>query len=81
MRSSCGAFFQLVIKGKRPLVGGTISGLVVLGSIREQAEEARESKPIRNIPLPGMVANAFNPSTQEAEAGGFLSSRPAWSTK
>jgi hypothetical protein len=25
--------------------------------------------------------HAFNPSTQEAEAGGFLSSRPAWSTK
>jgi major histocompatibility complex class I len=30
---------------------------------------------------PGMVVHAFNPSTQEAEAGGFLSSRPAWSTK
>jgi hypothetical protein len=27
------------------------------------------------------VAHAFNPSTWEAEAGGFLSSRPAWSTK
>jgi hypothetical protein len=26
-----------------------------------------------------MVAHAFNPSTWEAEAGGFLSSRPAWS--
>jgi hypothetical protein len=26
-----------------------------------------------------MVAQAFNPSTREAEAGGFLSSRPAWS--
>jgi hypothetical protein len=25
----------------------------------------------------GMVAHAFNPSTREAEAGGFLSSRPA----
>jgi hypothetical protein len=32
-------------------------------------------------PEPGVVAHAFNPSTGEAEAGGFLSSRPAWSTK
>ena len=43
-RSSCGAFSQLVIKGERPLVGGTISELVVLDSIREQAEQARGSK-------------------------------------
>jgi hypothetical protein len=28
-----------------------------------------------------MVAHDFNPSTWEAEAGGFLSSRPAWSTE
>jgi hypothetical protein len=28
-----------------------------------------------------VVAHAFSPSTWEAEAGGFLSSRPAWSTK
>jgi hypothetical protein len=28
---------------------------------------------------PGVVVHAFNPSTREAEAGGFLSSRPAWS--
>jgi hypothetical protein len=28
-----------------------------------------------------VVAHAFNPSTWEAEAGGFLSSRPTWSTK
>jgi hypothetical protein len=28
-----------------------------------------------------VVAHAFNPSTWEAETGGFLSSRPAWSTK
>jgi hypothetical protein len=27
------------------------------------------------------VAYAFNPSTWEAEAGEFLSSRPAWSTE
>jgi hypothetical protein len=30
---------------------------------------------------PGTVAHAFNPSTWDAEAGRFLSSRPAWSTK
>jgi hypothetical protein len=28
-----------------------------------------------------VVAHTFDPSTWEAEAGGFLSSRPAWSTK
>jgi hypothetical protein len=30
---------------------------------------------------PGTVVHAFNPSTWKAEAGGFLSLRPAWSTK
>jgi hypothetical protein len=41
MRSNCKAFSQLVIKVGGPLVGGTFSGLVVLGSIRKQAEQAR----------------------------------------
>jgi hypothetical protein len=50
MRSSCKAFSQLVIKWGGPLVGGAISGLVVLGSIRKQAEQARGCKPVRNIP-------------------------------
>jgi hypothetical protein len=50
MRYNCKAFSQLVIKEERPLVGGAISGLVVLGSIREQAEQARGSKPVKNIP-------------------------------
>jgi hypothetical protein len=50
MRSSCESFSQLVIKGERPLVGGAIPGLVVLSSIREQAEQARRSKPVKNIP-------------------------------
>jgi hypothetical protein len=49
MRYNCKAFSQLVIKGERPLVGGTNSGLVVLVSIREQAEQARGSKPVSNI--------------------------------
>jgi hypothetical protein len=49
MRSNCKAFSQLVIKGERPLVGGTISGLEVLGSIREQAEQTRGVKPVKNV--------------------------------
>jgi hypothetical protein len=31
-------------------VGGAIPGLVVLGSIRKQAEQASGSKPVSNIP-------------------------------
>jgi hypothetical protein len=50
MRSSYKAFSQLEIKWGGLLVGGTISGLVVLGSIREQTEQIRESKPVKNIP-------------------------------
>jgi hypothetical protein len=30
---------------------------------------------------PSVVVHTFNPSTREAEAGGFLSLRPAWSTE
>jgi hypothetical protein len=60
MSSNCKAFSQLVIKGERPHVGGAISGLVVLGSIREQAEQARGGKPIKNIPpWPSASAPAF----------------------
>jgi hypothetical protein len=44
-----GAFPWLVIK-VGPIVGGAIPELVVLGSIRKQAEQARGSKPVRNIP-------------------------------
>jgi major histocompatibility complex class I len=35
----------------------------------------------KNISSWAVVMHAFNPSTWEAEAGGFLSSRPAWSTE
>jgi hypothetical protein len=49
MRSSCGAFSQLVINLGGPFVGDAIPGLVVLGSIRKQAEQARGSKPGSNI--------------------------------
>jgi hypothetical protein len=50
MRSSCKAFSQLVIKAGGLFMGGAIPGLVVLGSIRKQAEQARESKAVSNIP-------------------------------
>ena len=35
----------------------------------------------KTVAVWGMVAHAFNPSTWESEAGGFLSSMPAWSTE
>jgi major histocompatibility complex class I len=38
-------------------------------------------KAFNKIQQAHIVAHAFNPSTREAEAGGFLSSRPAWSTE
>jgi hypothetical protein len=50
MRFSCGIFSQLEIKGRGPIAGGAIPGLVVLGSIKKQAEQARRSKPASNIP-------------------------------
>jgi hypothetical protein len=58
MRSSCKAFSQLVIKCGGPLVGGANSGQIVLGSMREQAEQARGSKqaskehPSASAPVP-----------------------------
>jgi hypothetical protein len=42
---------------------------------------SRQSCPASVYVEQGMVVHAFNPSTWEAEADRFLSSRPAWSTK
>ena len=67
MRSSCGAFSQLVIKGGEPLMGGAISGLVVLGSIREQAEQARGSKPVSSTP-PGPLHQLLLPDLPEFQS-------------
>ena len=50
MRSSCKAFSQIVMKRGRSIVCCAIPGLIVLGSIRKQVEQARGSKPVRNIP-------------------------------
>ena len=52
MRSGCKAFSYLVAGDGRTqlIVGGAIPGLVVLGSIRNQAEQALESKPAGSTP-------------------------------
>jgi hypothetical protein len=43
---------------------------------KEKKEKRREEKREKAV-----VAHAFNPSAWEAEAGGSLNLRPAWSTK
>jgi hypothetical protein len=51
MISGYKALYLLVIKFEGgPIVGGAISGLVVLGSIRNQVEKTRGSKVLHNIP-------------------------------
>jgi hypothetical protein len=64
MRSSCKAFSQLMIKRGGHLVSGAIPGLVVLGSIRKQAEQARGSKPVSNI-LPWLLHQLLLPDLLE----------------
>jgi hypothetical protein len=51
-------------------------------SLKWLRKEVIEDWCVRKI-VPGraVVAHVFNPSTWEAEAGGFLSSRLAWSTE
>jgi hypothetical protein len=53
----------------------------VAGSIPKSLKMPWKENHSRFWERPSMVAQAFNPSTEEAEAGGFLSSRPAWSTE
>jgi hypothetical protein len=59
-------------RGGREILGGDI--------IYERRINKKEKNLKRGI-WPGVVAHAFNPSTLETEAGGFLSLRSAWSTK
>jgi hypothetical protein len=56
-----------VIKWGGPLVGGAISGLVVLGSIRKQAEQARRGKPVKNI-LPWPLHQLLLPDLLEFQS-------------
>ena len=55
-----------------PRTEGTTEARCQVRSLRLTTEQ--------NVQL-GVVAHAFNPSVWEAEAGGFLSSQPAWSTE
>jgi hypothetical protein len=48
-------------------VGGTITGLLVLGSIRKQAEQAKGSKPVRNI-LPWPLHQLLYPNLLEFQS-------------
>jgi hypothetical protein len=51
---------------------------------KKKYEFAEYTQSIQSKIIPvqqGVVAHAFNPRTREAEAGRFLSLRPAWSTK
>jgi hypothetical protein len=47
-----------------------LSSLLPTGNLDEKRQASR-----------AVMAHAFSPSTWEAEAGRFLSSRPAWSTE
>jgi hypothetical protein len=51
----------------------------MLGRICHSVEDRK--LPVKSQFVLDVVAHAFNPSTREAEAGRFLSSRPAWSTE
>jgi hypothetical protein len=66
MRYNCKAFFQLVIKGERPC-GWDHLWAGNLGSIREQVEQARGSKPVKNIP-PWLLHQLLPPDLLEFQS-------------
>jgi hypothetical protein len=53
----------------------------VLKKKRRRRRRRKKKKEKRKKESRVVVAHAFNHSTREAEAGGFLSSSPEWSTK
>jgi hypothetical protein len=64
-----------------PIVGREGLGAVQVQSPSRASVLVPQTTMKRGSHKLGVVAHSFNPSTQEAEAGGFLSSRPAWSTE
>ena len=68
MRSSGKAFSQLVINGGGPSPQwmGPIPGLVVLGSIRKQAEQAMVSKPVSSSIPPWSLHQLLPPGSSPA---------------
>jgi hypothetical protein len=61
----------------KPIEGSRSSRAGIIGSNEQAVRQSNMS--VKNLFLP--VTHAFNPSTWEAEADRFLSSRPAWSTE
>jgi hypothetical protein len=53
--------------------------IIINKSLKKKKERRKEEKKERESQV--VVAHAFNSSTWEAETGGFLNSRPAWSTE
>jgi hypothetical protein len=49
-------------------------------SKNQKPNQTNQTNKQKTITSQAVVVHAFNPSTREAEAGRFLSSRPAWST-
>jgi hypothetical protein len=74
--SNGGTLDKMPYSGERELVEYTSSR-----KIGHQVEGWGCHPTVKNSDLAGHGGTRFNPSTPEAGAGGFLSSRPAWSTK
>jgi hypothetical protein len=74
-----------ILSGKdRGRGGGEVlrRGRSWLGALRRSGGHRKvASAAAKEIGGLSVLAHTFNPSTWEAEAGGFLSSRPAWSTE
>jgi hypothetical protein len=75
---------SLVFLLHKPLVTGSSLWLILkVGLKTSEAVQVGECSIhyLKLVSRPGVVVHTFNPSTREAEAGGFLSSRLAWSIK